>query len=69
MVTKELNSKVVVATVESWMGTELVRFEGRDSSGNAIDWREETANDYARNGNGRKFLLNQKSMRNVIMGS
>lgn len=55
MVTKELNSKVVVATVESWMGTELARFKGRDSSGNAIDWREETANDYAGNDNGRKI--------------
>ena len=55
MVTKELNSKVVVATVESWLGTELVRFEGRNSSGNAIEWREETANDYAWNDNGRKI--------------
>lgn len=55
MVTKELNRKVVVATVESWLGTELVRFEGRDSSGSAIDWREETANDYAGNDNGRKI--------------
>ena len=55
MVTKELNTSVVVATVESWMGTELVRFEGRNSSFDAIDWREETANDYARNDNGRKI--------------
>ena len=55
MVTKELNTNVVVATVESWMGTELVRFEGRNSSFNAIDWREETANDYAGNDNGRKI--------------
>ena len=55
MVTKKLNTNVVVATVESWMGTELVRFEGRNSSFNAIDWREETANDYAGNDNGRKI--------------
>ena len=55
MVTKKLNTNVVVATVESWLGTELVRFEGRNSSGNAIEWREETANDYAGNDNGRKI--------------
>ena len=55
MVTKELNTNVVVATVESWMGTELVRFEGRSSSFKAIDWREETANGYAGNDNGRKI--------------
>ena len=55
MVTKELNSKVVVATVEDWISNELVRFEGRNSASNAIDWREETANDYARNDNGRKI--------------
>ena len=55
MVTKELNTSVVVATVESWMGTELARFEGRNSSFNAIDWREETANDHAGNDNGRKI--------------
>ena len=55
MVTKELNRKVVVATVEDWISNELVRFEGRNSASNAIEWREETANAYARNDNGRKI--------------
>lgn len=55
MVTKELNRKVVVATVESWMGTELARFEGRNSASNAIEWRERAADTYASNDNGRKI--------------
>lgn len=57
---KKLNTSVVVATVESCLGTELVRFEGRNSCFNAIDWREKIANDYAGNDNGRKIATDSE---------
>ena len=50
---KELNVNVVTASVEDWMGTELVRFEGRNSSFEAIEWKEQEAEKYATNDNGR----------------
>lgn len=44
---KELNTNVVIATVEDWMSNELVRFEGRNSSFEAIEWKEQEARKHA----------------------
>lgn len=44
---KELNANVVTAIVEDWIGMELVRFEGRNSSFEAIEWKEREAKKHA----------------------
>lgn len=44
---KELNKNVVVATVENWLSEELVSFEGRNSSFEAIEWKEKEAKKHA----------------------
>lgn len=55
LVEKKLNENVVVATVENWMSRELVRFEGENCASEAIEWRENEAENYASNDNGRSI--------------
>lgn len=35
-----MNEKIVKATVEDWMGKELISFEGSNCTWSAIEWKE-----------------------------
>ncbi|UDM72767.1 hypothetical protein [Vagococcus fluvialis] len=55
-----MNANVAVATVEDWMSNELVRFEGENSSWEAIQWKEQQAEAYAINDNGRAIDIDSE---------